>query len=176
MKNLETFLEFNGKRITVLHVDGSWHLAIRPICEALEVDFHAQYKTLKNDDILFQLLSKQTTVGADSKMREMVCMPEKYVYGWLFSISSNSPSLREYKLKCYDILYNHFHGAMTARMNVLTEQDTIALKIAALEESLLDSEQYKQIQELKKRRGDTTKELKRLDLELKSGQIAFSFS
>ncbi len=176
MKNLEKFLEFNGKRITIITADGSWHVALRPILEALNVDAEWHLRAVKTDDILSQHLCEHTGVAADNRMRKMLCLPEKYIYGWLFTIKSDSAELRLFKENCYDILYNHFHGAMTARMNVLTEQDTIALKIAELEVSLMDTEQYREIQELKKRRGDTTKELKRLDIELKSGQLAFSFS
>ena len=65
------FLEFEGKRIDVLLADGTWHIAVRPICEVLNVDYHRQYKNLQDDEILGQLLSKQTTVGADGRMREM---------------------------------------------------------------------------------------------------------
>ena len=71
--------------------DGSWYVAVKPICEALNVDYTEQFKNLKEDEILSQLLCKHTTVAADNKQREMVCLPEKYIYGWLFSVKSNSP-------------------------------------------------------------------------------------
>lgn len=176
MKNLEKFLEFNGKRITVISADGTYWLALRPICEALNVDFAAQRKRLTADKILSRAWSKQTMHDASGRLQEMFCIKEKFVYGWLFSVQSDSEELTEYKLKCYEVLFDHFHGALTARMNVLTEQDEIALKIEELEQSLLETEQYKQIQELKKRKADTSKELKRLDVELKSGQLVFSFN
>ncbi len=176
MKNLEKFLEFNGKRITIISADGTWWIALKPVCEALGVDYEAQRKSIQSDAILSELPSEQTVVAGDNKVRKMLCLPEKFVYGWLFSIRSDSESLLAYKRKCYEVLFDHFHGALTARMTILTEQDTIALKILALEESLMETEQYREIQELKARRGQTTKELKKLDLELKSGQLAFSFS
>ncbi len=52
MKNLEKFLEFNGKRISVLLADGSWWVAIKPICEALKVDYEGQRKNIQDDEIL----------------------------------------------------------------------------------------------------------------------------
>lgn len=172
MKNLEKFLEFNGKRISVLSSDGQWWVAIRPICDALGVDYHAQYKNLQEDEILSQLLSKQTTVGADNKAREMVCLPERYTYGWLFSIRSDSADLIQYKRKCYDILYDHFHGALTARLNTLSQRDGIAMRILELEEKLEQSEEYQEIQKLKKLKTETNKALNRLDVELKAGQLS----
>lgn len=112
-KKIEKFLEFNGKRISILLADGSWWVAIRPICEVLNVDYHAQYKNLKEDEILCRVLSKQTTHDTTKRLQEMICLPEKYVYGWLFSLRSDSIELKSYKMKCYDVLYNHFHGALT---------------------------------------------------------------
>lgn len=172
MKNIEKLLDFNGKNISLLMADGTWWVAIKPVCEALGIDYEAQRKNLKEDEILAQLPSNQTVVAGDGKMREMLCLPEKYVYGWLFSIRSESPALTEYKRECYDILYNHFHGALTARLTILNEQDSIDHRIAQLEEEWKDSDQYKEIQDLKKQKNHAGKELKRLDLELKSGQLS----
>lgn len=176
MKSLEKFLEFNGKRISILLANGTWWVAIRPVCDALNVDYHTQYKNLQEDVILSQLLSKQTTVGADDKVREMVCLPEKYVYGWLFSIRSDSADLRAYKVVCYDILYNHFHGALTGRMTALNERSETELKILELQEKLdaklLESEEYRTIQDLKKKQKTIVKTLKDLDTELLTGQLS----
>ncbi|RTL04783.1 hypothetical protein EKK58_09695 [Candidatus Dependentiae bacterium] len=176
MKNIERFLEFNGKKISILNQDGVWWVALKPICEALNVDFEAQRKNIQDDNILAQLPSIQTVVASDLKARKMLCLPEKYIYGWLFSIRSESQELKEYKLKCYDVLYNHFHGALTARMTILTEQDTITTQIAELEKALEETEEYKKIQELKRRKGETRKELTQLDRDLKSGQLSIIFN
>lgn len=175
-KRLEKFLEFNGKRIAVLLADGTWWVAVRPICEALGVDYHAQYKNLQEDEILGELLSKQTTVGGDNKMREMVCLPEKFVYGWLFSLRSESQDLKIYKRKCYEVLFDHFHGALTGRMTALTERSQTDLEIIELQEKmnekLLASEEYQRIQELKAKQKQIAKRLKDLDAELLTGQLS----
>jgi hypothetical protein len=176
MKNIERFLEFNGKRIAILHQDGTWYIALRPVLEALKVDAEWHLRVVKTDEILSQHLCEYTGVAADNKLRKMLCLPEKYIYGWLFTVKSESTELREFKLKCYDVLFNHFHGALTARMTILTEQDTIATQIAELEKALEETEEYKKIQELKKRKGETRKELTQLDRDLKSGQLSIVFN
>lgn len=176
MKNIEKFLEFNGKRISVLSNDGTWWIAIKPICEALNIEYTRAFKNLKEDDFFRDALAKQPTHDTLGRLQEMTCICEKYVYGWLCSLRSDSPELAEYKRKCYDILYNHFHGAITARLTVLNQQDEIAVEIARLEDEMLTSEQYLKILDLKKQKQESNKELKRLDIELKSGQLAFSFS
>jgi len=176
MKNLDKFLEFNGNKISILRSDGTWWVAVKPICEALNVNYNRAYQNLNSDPILSQLFAKQQTVGADNKIREMVCLPERYVYGWLFSLRSDSSDLLEYKRKCYDILYDHFHGTMTGRMEALAEKTEADLRIEELEEALLDSEEYKEIQELKKKKTALNKRLRQLDTDLITGQISMDLN
>lgn len=176
MANLENFLEFNGKRLSVLSKDGQWWIAIKPICEALVIKYESQFERISKHPILSELFLKQGIVAADNKLREMVCLPEKFIYGWLFSIQSDKPELIEYQRRCYEVLYNHFHGALTDRITVLSERDSIDLRILELEEKLQETDEYKEILELKKRKTRTGKDLRRLDVELKSRQLAFSFS
>ena len=176
MANLENFLEFNGRRLSVLSKDGEWWIAVKPICEAISVDFNAQHRRVKSYPILSGVSSNQTIHDASNRLQEMFCISEKYVYGWLFSIQSEKPELLEFKRRCYEILYNHFHGALTDRITVLSERDSIDLRILELEEKLQETDEYKEILELKKRKSRTSKDLRRLDVELKTSQLTFSFS
>jgi DNA primase large subunit len=111
-KSIQKFLEFNGKAISFLNVDGCWWVAIKPICEVLNVDFERQRRRVNQDEILSQLLSEQTVVAADGRLRKMTCLPERFIYGWLFSIRSEAEGLVEFKRECYDLLFNHFHGGI----------------------------------------------------------------
>lgn len=130
MKNSsKKFLEFNGKSIHFLAIDGQYWIALKPICEALNVDYIRQFKNLQEDEILSELLSEQTMVAADGKMRKMVCLPEFFIYGYIFSIQSASKELQSYKLECYRILYEHFHGAITGRKELLSEKARVQLEI-----------------------------------------------
>jgi len=176
MKSVEKFLEFNGKRISVLSNDGNWWIAIKPICDAIDVNYNRAFQNLKEDDFFVGAFAKQQTHDASNRIQEMVCIREKDVYGWLCSLRSESPGLAEYKRKCYDILYNHFHGSATIRLTILNQQDEITDQILKYENELLTSEPYLKIQELKKQKADTRKELTKLDNDLKAGQLSFSFS
>ncbi len=123
MKNeIKKFLEFNGKTIFFVAADGQYWIALKPICEALNVDWKNQHEKLLKDEILGQLSSEQGIVAADGKMRKMVSLPEFYVYGWIFQIQSSSPELLKYKWECYRVLYEHFHGAITGRQQLLREK------------------------------------------------------
>lgn len=180
MKNLEKFLDFDGRRISVLNAaDGEWYVAIKPICEVLNVDYIRQFKNLKEDEILGQLLSEQTTVAADGKVRNMTCLPEKFIYGWLFSIRSESEDLKKYKLKCYEVLYGFFHGTMKRRTAALKTKTDMDLEILTLkeqlDEKLAESEEYIRIQELKRAKKQVAQTLRELDEDLIRGQFAMDF-
>lgn len=128
-KKIEKFLQFKGKRIVLLAKEGVWWIALKPICEALGVDYIRQFKKLKENRILSQLLSEQTIVAADGKLRKMVCLPESAIYGWIFQIESNAPGLEEFQWECYRVLYEHFHGSITGRKELLSEKAKAQLEI-----------------------------------------------
>lgn len=170
-QQLKKFLQFNNKNVYFISKDGVWWIAIKPICEAIGVDFEGQRKNFKNDKILSELPSIQTVVAADNKLREMLCLPEFYVYGWLFSIQSDSPDLQEYKWKCYDLLYNYFHGTITERTSILKEKTTTELEIEKLEKELAETPTYKKLQELKAKVNSSRKALKKWDREIIYNQL-----
>lgn len=176
MKPFSRALEFAGKSISVIHADNEWWVAVKPICDALTVDYEAQRKRIKSDPILSRVSSNQTVHDASNRRQEMVCILEKYVYGWVFSLQSNSSELEEYKLQCYDILFNHFHSALTGRINTLQERLDVDQKIIDLQAKMLESDEQRQIVELRKSKNMLTKRLRELDKELVEGQISMALS
>lgn len=157
------FLEFNGKNIFFQNVDGEFWIAIKPICESLDLEYTRQFKNIKDDEILSQLLAEQPMVGADNRIRKMVSLPEKYIYGWLFSIRSKAPQLKEYKLTCYDVLYSYFHGYITGRKDLLQNKCIVETEISNIEEKLFDNADFNKYKELQKRNTDINKELRKND-------------
>jgi len=103
----------NNVDIVVIE-NGEKRVAVKPICEALGVDFSAQLQRLKTDPILSSTVGIIPTVGGDGKDREMVTIPFKFVFGWLFLIDSRKvkeearDAVMCYQLECYNALYNHF--------------------------------------------------------------------
>ena len=169
MKNIERFLEFDGKRISVLLNDGEWWIAIKPICEAIGVNYNRQAQNIREHKKLLQLVAELQLVAADGKLRKMMCLPEKVVYGWLFTINSDNEQLLEYQYECYDVLFRHLHGKMTDRMAVLTE------KISNLElmEELKINDVIETFHTLQSRNRRLDRKLKNLDKDLLTGQISF---
>ena len=162
----------NGKEIVMTYNDGRWWIAVRPICEVLNVDYHQQFKNLKSDEILGDVLCNYTTRDSLNRKQEMLCIPEKYVYGWLFSVQSKSPELRTFKLECYDVLYNHFHGAFSERKIVLKEKTLRQLRIEEIRKKVEESPEMKELRQLEYQNKLSTSQLKSLDLEFVNNQLS----
>ena len=92
-KQVIKFLEFKGKNIVYLSENGTYWIAVKPVCEALNVNYVAQFKNLKEDEILRPLLSKRTIQVPGKQVRYYSCLPEEFIYGWIFSIRSDSKEL-----------------------------------------------------------------------------------
>lgn len=171
MKDNEKFLEFNDRKLYFLAVDGTWWIAIKPICEALDVDYEKQRENLKKGKFLKQLPSTQRVVAADGKLRKMICLPERYIYGWIFRLDSGSPILEKYQLKCCDLLYDYFHGTLTDRHELISQLAREEVTIRNLKQEQYQTELDKRIQEHEKNCREIKKKLARQDNEFKSTQI-----
>lgn len=169
--SIKKFLQFNGKNIYFKMVDGIWWVAIKPICQALKVDYERQRKNLFDDEILAQLPSEQTVVAADGRLRKMICLPEYFIYGWIFSIQSNSPELTAYKMKCYEILFNHFHGVITKRRALLTEIQTKEIEYTQWQIRLKETEAHQELLKIDRWFKSAGKQLKELDENVVSEQM-----
>lgn len=171
-QSIKKFLEFNGKAILFMSIDGQYWVAIRPICDALSVNYNRQYQNVRSHKILRQQFAIQQMVGADLRFRNMVALPEKYVYGWLFSINSRSGALAEYQEKCYELLYDYFHGTIGQRHSILSRKAQDEQELHELESKLKDDTRFVRVQELRGAIVRSGIELKRLDERLISKQLS----
>jgi prophage antirepressor-like protein len=175
MKTHEKFLQFNGKTIYFQSYDGQFWIAIKPICEALNVNYNPQVLALKNDVFFKDAYTLQYMHDSSNRLQKMICLPEKYIYGWLLSINSSSQELRNYKKECYEILYNYFHGTITGRKELLKLQIETDIEINIAESELLQSEAFQKLQELKKKSSTIKKELSKNDKEVKDELTLFNY-
>lgn len=87
---------------------------IKPICDALGIDFPNQFRKIKEDEDLNSTVVLSTMVASDGKDREMACLPLEFVFGWLFTINPKNvkpeaqEAVRSYRMECYRALYSHF--------------------------------------------------------------------
>jgi len=170
--NTKKFLEFNGKNVYFMSSKGMWYIAVKPICIALGVDYEAQRKAIHRDQILQRAQSEQTVHDASGRLQKMLCLPEFFIYGWLFQVESASKDLHDFKWNCYELLYNHFHGAITNRSKFLIGKTEKQLRIEKLENELLADPKYKELMEAKAQLKDFDKKLKSLDTEYVNEQLS----
>ena len=116
--NQNLITKINGVDIITVDSQGETYVPIKPICDALGISLERQREKIQSDDILSTTAALRGAVAADGKEREMLCLPLRYVYGWLFTINPKNvaPGAREavtrYRRECYDVLYHHFTASM----------------------------------------------------------------
>ncbi len=164
-KEIKKFLKFNDKTIYFVTANGQYWIALKPICEALNVNWNRQFQNLKNDEILGAVFAKQQMQAPDNQLRNYVALPEFFVYGWIFQIQSASPELLKYKWECYKVLYEHFHGAIAGRKDLLTIKAKAQVEIYSVM-NRLDPEDALKIDRAQKKINAVNVKLRKLDTEI----------
>jgi len=120
--------------VEILIIQSQKLVPIKPICEALGIDYPNQYTRLKNDPNLGSTIVLNTTVGADQKEREMVCLPFKYAFWWIAKIDARNVNedsrekVLEAQNKVYDLLWdslNAYQEYVEYRNQLIEEQNAI---------------------------------------------------
>lgn len=168
-KSVKKFLQFKGKSLLFLSKDGICWIAIKPVCEAIGVEYTRAFKNVKEDAILGPALAIQPMqVPGDDQIRSFSSLPEYLIYGWLFSIHSDSPELLEYKKECYQVLFNFFNGTITGRKNLLLEKAIIQQECKVLVTGLREIENFTRYEQLRAKEARLGISLKRIEtLEIK---------
>jgi hypothetical protein len=111
---VRTLAKVNKVDIQVVERLGEKHVPIKPICDAVGVDFEGQRQRIERDEILSSVAFMTKATGADEKTYEMFCLPLKYVFGWLFGIDTGRvkeearAAVIAYKHECYNALFRYF--------------------------------------------------------------------
>ena len=120
----------NGVEILASNVSDGL-VAIKPVCDGLGVDYSSQYQKLKEHPTFNSTISLITTVAADGKEREMLCIPIEFFPGWLFSINPANvkeeirDNLIRFQIECNKALFRYFFGTQKK----VIEQNTIEIKL-----------------------------------------------
>ena len=156
---METKTIVRVNNVDIIATSDEQMIAIRPICEALGISVERQRKKIQEDEDLNSVAALRAATGADGKRYEMLCLPVRYIFGWLFTINPANvkpeaqEAVRVYRRSCYDALYHHFFG--TQRRQLEQNRQEIAL----LEEL---AELNQQQQQLKQTIADKRKKLEKL--------------
>lgn len=107
-------VQFNNQTLLATLVNDVPHVALKPICENLGIDWDSQRKRIERHPVLNSTTVMITAVAQDGKLREMLMMPIKFLNGWLFGIDASrvkteaKETVIKYQRECFEVLANHF--------------------------------------------------------------------
>lgn len=132
--NVKT-ISFNGSELITVKLNEIIYTAIRPIVEAMGLNWGSQSAKLKKNKEKFNCCDI-ATVGQDGKNRTMLCIPIRKLNGWLFSINPEKvrADIREtvikYQEECFEVLYNYWHNGIAVNSRPTTKDERTPLKNA----------------------------------------------
>lgn len=110
-------VEFHGHSHTLIEHGGEPHVAMRPIVEAIGLNWASQFVKIKEHPVMGACVVIITTQApGDIQRREIFALPLKYLNGWLFGVDSRrvKADLREtliaYQRECFAVLDKHWRG------------------------------------------------------------------
>lgn len=137
-QSISATVDFHGKPLTVVTAaDGRRLVAMRPICEAVGLQWESQYNRLRRNEVLASTISVMNMVAADGKEREQVCLPLEYLNGWLFGISTSrvKPEIRQrledYQRECYQVLNAYWSGDQVSNPRVPQQSEILVAQAYA---------------------------------------------
>lgn len=119
-------VEFYGDEITSALVPGIdepvIYVPLRPLCDFMGLSWSAQRERTMRDEVLQEAVRGvrvTRTPGIGGGTQELLCLPLKFLPGWLFGISAERikdeavrAKIIQYRRECYDVLWNAFKHAI----------------------------------------------------------------
>lgn len=141
-------LSFHGSDLITLKVENVIYTAIRPIVEAIGLDWASQSVKLNKNKEKFGCCDIATPTNGG--LQKMLCMPIKKLNGWLFSINPEKvrSDLKEkvicYQEECFEALYNYWHFGKAERKTTVNERTGLrnAVNMLVSKKGLLYNEAY----------------------------------
>lgn len=102
---------FHGHQLLTIKDGDTIRVAMRPICEAIGLDWKAQYNRINRHPVLSTCVVMSTTqLPGEVQSREVVTLPLDYLNGWLFGVDTNrvKPEIQglliDYQRECFAAL------------------------------------------------------------------------
>lgn len=147
---LET-IQFHNQQLIVLNHQNKPYIAMKPVCENIGLDWHAQRQRIHRHHVLSKG-EVMITLPSKSGNQEYLCLPISMINGWLFGIETSrvKPEIRatleQYQLECFDVLYNHFMPKVAQQFpNTINAEQQQQIKQAVNERSYRTGEHYQAI-------------------------------
>jgi len=125
-------VNFRGDQLYGFKQDDGVFLALKPMVEAMGLDWSGQLQRIKRDPILSEGVVIMPTPFGRGAGQECVCLNVELIQGWLFTIDTlriKDEAVRQkvilYQRECYAVLHAHFTGKSTGRKQVDGEPDEV---------------------------------------------------
>lgn len=122
-------VDFHDQKILTIRKDGIEFVAMRPVVEAIGLDWKRQREKIMSNKDKFNW-GLMPSVGQDGKNRDMLCIPLTKLNGFLFTINPEripDPQVRRrvelYQEECFIVLHNYWHKGIS--VNPRKEADII---------------------------------------------------
>lgn len=110
---------FDGDELTAVELQGELHVALKPICDAIGLDWSGQLQRIKRDPILSTcMVVTPMQVPGDLQKRDVITIPLGHLNGFLFGIAVSRlkeevrPALIRYQRECYRVLHDYWIGGV----------------------------------------------------------------
>lgn len=139
MTNIVT-VNFRGDTLFGFQEGDNTFVGLKPIVEAMGMDWSAQYRRVQRDPILSEGIAMMATPFGRGGDQEAVCLKLDLLNGWLFTIDTNRikdetvrTKVLTYQRECYRVLHDHFAGKKKAPMLVdeeeVAESESVRLRM-----------------------------------------------
>lgn len=134
---METKIIARVNNVDIISTNDEQLVAIKPICEAIGIDWEGQRQRIERDEILGSVACMIKATGKDGKTYEMTAIPYMFIFGWLFSVDVSKVNenakgaVLKYKTECYRALFEHFTEPQTF---LKQKQDVIEKKVTEYQE------------------------------------------
>lgn len=114
-------VNFRGDELYGFKQDDGTFLALKPMVEAMGLDWSAQFRRVQRDPILVEGIAMMATPFGRGGDQDCLCIKLELVNGWLFTIDSSRikdetvrQKVQTYQRECYQVLHDHFSGKRKA--------------------------------------------------------------
>ena len=108
-KTVEKFLELDGLPLNRKVKFAVWWIPIEPICKHLNIDYETELFRLMENPTLYKHSSVQSFNDGDKKnFLKCVCLPERYIYSWLYLLDSDNTDLQKFKEEYSIVVSSHY--------------------------------------------------------------------
>lgn len=113
---MTAFVSFHGHQLATVQKDSAVYVAMKPIVEAIGLQWEGQFKRIKRHAVLSTCMSMMDIqLPGDQQRRQTVTLPLNMLNGWLFGVDAGrvKPEIREtllmYQRECFQVLADYWH-------------------------------------------------------------------